>query len=84
VDKPSSPDLAGRGLEEPEQEWARVRLSSAIAEAITTRGWPQRRAAEVLAMDRPRVSSLVRRKTSQSPLNRLIEVSIETMPWPMR
>lgn len=61
------------GFEEPELELAKARLSSKIADEIAMRGWAQRRAADVLGIDQPRVSLLVRGKTGQFSLERLIE-----------
>src|SRR5437879_5095223 len=60
-------------LEEPEIELVKARLSAKIAEAIADRGWTQHRAAKALGIDQPRVSLLVRGKTGQFSLERLIE-----------
>jgi len=59
-------------FEAPELELVKARLSGKIAEEIATRGWTQHEAAEVLGIDQPRVSLLVRGKTGQFSLERLI------------
>jgi predicted XRE-type DNA-binding protein len=78
------------GFEQSELELVKARLPGKIAEEIAARGWTQHRAADVLDMDQPRVSLLVRGKTSQFSLERLIEllerlnhdVRIEATPSP--
>lgn len=62
------------GFDQPEVELAKARLSTMIAEEIAARGWTQRRAAGALGIDQPRVSLLVRGKTGQFSLERLIEL----------
>ena len=66
--------FAALGLAEPERERATARRSSKIAEEIAARGWTQRRAAEILGIDRSRVSLLARGKTGQLSLERRIEL----------
>ena len=60
------------GFEEPEIELAKARLSAKIAAEVAARGWTQHEAAEVLGIDQPRVSLLVRGETGQFSLERLI------------
>jgi predicted XRE-type DNA-binding protein len=92
IERSSGTVFADLGFEEPEMELVKARLSSKIAEEIAARGWTQRRAADVLGLDQPRVSLLVRGKTSQFSLERLIEllerlsydVRIEATPSPTR
>jgi len=60
-------------FEEPEIELVKARLSAKIAEEITRRGWTQHKTAKVLGIDQPRVSLLVRGKTGQFSLERIIE-----------
>jgi predicted XRE-type DNA-binding protein len=72
--EPSSGNVfADLGFDEPELEFAKARLSAKIAEEIGMRGWTQREAADVLGIDQPRVSLLVRGKTGQFSLERMID-----------
>src|SRR3712207_4792884 len=92
IEQSSGNVFADLGFDEPEMELAKARLSSKITEEIAARGWTQRRAAEVLGIDQPRVSLLVRGKTGQFSLERLIEllgrlsfdIRIEATPSPTR
>ena len=61
------------GFEEPEVELAKARLSHKIATEIADRKLTQRAAADFLGIDQPRVSLLVRGKTGQFSLEKLIE-----------
>jgi predicted XRE-type DNA-binding protein len=65
------------GFDDPEIELAKARLSTKIAEEIAARGWTQQQAAEGLGIDQPRVSLLVRGKTGQFSLERLIGLLAE-------
>ena len=72
--EPSSGNVfADLGLDEPKIELVKARLSAKIADEIAARGWTQHKAAKVLGIDQPRVSLLVRGKTGQFSLERLIE-----------
>lgn len=64
--------FADLGFEQPELELAKARLSHKIATEIATRKLTQRAAAEILGIDQPRVSLLVRGKTGQFSLEKLI------------
>ena len=74
IERSSGNVFADVGFVEPEIQPARARLSSKIAEEIAARGWTQGRAAEILGIDQPRVSLLVRGKAGQFSLERLIEL----------
>src|SRR6266542_1104007 len=82
--------FADLGFEQPELELAKARLSHKIATEIATRKLTQRAAAEVLGIDQPRVSLLVRGKTGQFSLEKLIEflerlsydIHIQAVPAP--
>ena len=65
--------FADLGFEQPELEMAKARLSHKIATEIAARKLTQRAAAEILGVDQPRVSLLVRGKTGQFSLEKLIE-----------
>jgi predicted XRE-type DNA-binding protein len=60
-------------FDQPELELAKARLSHTIATEIATRKLTQRAAADILGIDQPRVSLLVRGKTGQFSLEKLIE-----------
>ena len=60
-------------FEQPDLELAKARLSHMIATEIASRRLTQRAAADVLGIDQPRVSLLVRGKTGQFSLEKLIE-----------
>jgi len=71
---PSSGNVfADLGFEQPELELAKAHLSHKIAADITARKLTQRAAAEILGIDQPRVSLLVRGKTGQFSLEKLLE-----------
>ena len=92
IERSSGNVFADLGFDEPEIELAKARLSNKIAEEIAARGWTQRQAADILGIDQSRVSLLVRGKTGQFSLERLIEflgrlsfdVRIEATPSPTR
>lgn len=65
--------FADLGFEQPDLELAKARLSHTIATEIAARKLTQRAAAEILGIDQPRVSLLVRGKTGQFSLEKLIE-----------
>jgi predicted XRE-type DNA-binding protein len=66
--------FADLGFEQPGLELAKARLSHTIATEIAARKLTQRAAAEILGIDQPRVSLLVRGKTGQFSLEKLIEL----------
>ncbi len=92
IEQSSGNVFADLEFDEPDVELAKARLSSKIAEEIETRGLTQRQAGEILGIDQPRVSLLVRGKTGQFSLERIIEllgrlsfdVRIEATPSPTR
>jgi predicted XRE-type DNA-binding protein len=71
---PSSGNVfADLGFEQPELELVKARLSHTIATAIAARHLTQGAAAQLLGIDQPRVSLLVRGKTGHFSLEKLIE-----------
>ena len=73
--EPSSGNVfADLGFEQPDLELAKAQLSQKIAEELAARRLTQRAAAKLLGIDQPRVSLLVRGKTGQFSLERLIEL----------
>lgn len=89
--EPSSGNVfADLGFEEPELELVKARLTSKITQEIEARQLTQRAAANLLGIDQPRVSLLVRGKTGQFSLEKLIQflellsydIRIEAIPSP--
>ena len=82
--------FADLGFEQPELELAKADLSHKIAVELASRKLTQRAAAQILGIDQPRVSLLVRGKTGQFSLEKLIEflerlsfdVHIQAVPAP--
>jgi predicted XRE-type DNA-binding protein len=82
--------FADLGFENPEEELARAELAYKINCIISSRGWTQKRAAEVLGVDQPKVSALVRGRLSGFSIDRLTrflnaldyDVTIEVSPKP--
>lgn len=58
----------------PEEVRAKAGLAHAISEIITRQGWTQERAAEVLGIDQPKVSALMRGRLSGFSLERLLRL----------
>jgi predicted XRE-type DNA-binding protein len=72
--EPSSGNVfADLGFEQPDLELAKAQLSHLIATELAARKLTQRAAAALLGIDQPRISLLVRGKTGQFSLERLIE-----------
>ncbi|HEY3080536.1 MAG TPA: helix-turn-helix transcriptional regulator [Chloroflexota bacterium] len=66
--------FADLGFEQPDLELAKAQLSNKIAAELATRKLTQRAAAVLLGIDQPRVSLLIRGKTGQFSLEKLIEL----------
>lgn len=64
--------FADLGLEQPDLRLAKARIALQIAQVIQDRGLTQARAAELLGIDQPKVSSLVRGKLAGFTLERLL------------
>ena len=73
VEASSGNVFADLGFEQPDLELAKAQLSHKIAEELAARRLTQRAAAALLGIDQPRVSLLVRGKTGQFSLEKLIE-----------
>lgn len=73
IEQGSGNVFADLGFDEPELEMAKAQLSLKIANEIAARKLTQRAAASLLGIDQPRVSLLVRGKTGQFSLEKLIE-----------
>src|SRR5690349_17421525 len=64
--------FADLGFDEPEMELLKARLAQAIAERIAERGITQSAAAAAMGLKQPNVSLLVRGRTENFSLSRLI------------
>jgi predicted XRE-type DNA-binding protein len=82
--------FADLGFDDPEAELARVDLAIQIRNAIKERGITQTEAGRILGIDQPKVSLLMRGRTSGFSLERLMtflnrlgrEVEIKVYPTP--
>jgi predicted XRE-type DNA-binding protein len=64
--------FADLGVADPVGALAKAELARAIGAIITTRGLTQARAAEVLGIDQPKVSALMRGRLSGFSIDRLL------------
>lgn len=73
--EPSSGNVfADLGFEQPDVELAKAQLSYRIAQELTARRLTQRAAAALLGIDQQQVSLLVRGRTGQFSLEKMIEL----------
>ena len=66
--------FADLGFPEPEIELGKAEISRQIAREMKARGLTQGRAAALLGIDQPRVSLVVRGRTEEFSLERLLEL----------
>lgn len=66
--------FADLGFAEPDVELAKAEISRQIAHEMKARGLTQARAAALLGIDQPRVSLIVRGRTEDFSLERLLEL----------
>jgi len=71
VTKSSGNLFADIGVNNPEEALVKARLAHVIARAIEARGVTQSEAADLLGIDQPKVSNLVRGKLSGFSIDRL-------------
>jgi predicted XRE-type DNA-binding protein len=64
------------GLPRPEERLAKAKLASAIQDAIDVRGLTQVQAAELMGIDQPKVSKIVRGRLSEFSTERLLNFLI--------
>jgi predicted XRE-type DNA-binding protein len=64
--------FADLGLPNPEESLAKAELAHKVAELIRKKGLTQKRAAELLEVDQPKVSALVRGQLGGFSIERLI------------
>ena len=71
VKKSSGNVFADLGVSNPEEALVKARLAHVIAESVKSRGLTQARAAELLGIDQPKVSCLVRGQLAGFSIDRL-------------
>ena len=71
VRKSSGNVFADLGIKNPEEAMVKARLAHVISDAITTRDMTQVEAAELLGIDQPKVSRLVRGQLAGFSIDRL-------------
>lgn len=64
--------FADLGVEEPEEALLKAKLAHAISTIIVKRRLTQKRAAEILGIDQPKVSALVRGRVTGYSIERLL------------
>ena len=74
VRKSSGNVFADLGVKDPEEALVKARLAQVISEAITARGMTQVEAAELLGIDQPKVSRLVRGQLAGFSIDRLFRL----------
>jgi len=73
--EPSSGNVfADLGLADAEERMLKAQLAAKIAKVIERKGWTQARAAEVIGLDQPKVSHLLRGRISGFSAERLFAV----------
>jgi predicted XRE-type DNA-binding protein len=73
--EPSSGNVfADLGLPDAQERMLKAQLAARIAELIERKGWTQARAAEVIGLDQPKVSHLLRGRLSGFSAERLFAV----------
>lgn len=74
VTRSSGNVFADLGFANPEEELAKAKLVNALAEVIRDRGLAQAKVAEVLGVDQPTVSKLLRGRTGGFTSDRLMRL----------
>jgi len=64
--------FADLGLPNPEERLAKAKLASAIQDVIEDRGLTQMQAAELMGIDQPKVSKIVRGRLKEFSTERLL------------
>jgi len=64
--------FADIGLPNPAEMLAKAKIASAIQDVIEIRGLTQAEAAEIMGIDQPKVSKIVRGRLSEFSLDRLL------------
>lgn len=71
ITKSSSNVFADIGVNKPDEALVKAKLAHVIAQVIDVKGLTQSEAAELLGIDQPKVSNLVRGKLSGFSIDRL-------------
>ena len=71
IKKSSANIFADLGVQAPEESLVKARLAHVIADAINVRGLTQVEAAELLGIDQPKISRLVRGQLAGFSIDRL-------------
>jgi predicted XRE-type DNA-binding protein len=64
--------FAALGHPDPEMAWAKAKLAHQIGAIVAQQGWTQVQAAQVLDIDQPKVSALVRGRLRDFSIERLM------------
>ena len=76
VRKSSGNVFADLGVKNPEEALVKARLAQVISDAVTVRGMTQVEAAELLGIDQPKISRLVRGQLAGFTIERLFRFVI--------
>ncbi len=76
VEESSGNVFADMGLPNPEERLAKAKLASAIQDVIELRGLTQVQAAELMGIDQPKVSKIIRGRLSEFSTERLLHFLI--------
>jgi predicted XRE-type DNA-binding protein len=72
IERGSGNVFADMGLPDPEQRLAKASLASAIQDVIELRGLTQAEAAQIMGIDQPKVSKIIRGRLSEFSTERLL------------
>jgi predicted XRE-type DNA-binding protein len=72
VSKSSGNVFADLGVDRPEEALAKAKLAAAITDIIASKGLTQTKAAELLGIDQPKISALLRGRLTGFSTDRLI------------
>jgi predicted XRE-type DNA-binding protein len=85
VQESSGNVFADLGLPNPEERLYKAELAHQICQAIAARGLTQTKAAEILGLDQPKVSSLKQGKLKGFSADRLLrflnKLGVESLSW---
>lgn len=76
IERGSGNVFADMGLPNPEERLAKAGLASAIQDVIELRGLTQVQAAEIMGIDQPKVSKIIRGRLSEFSTERLLNYLI--------
>ncbi|AIE85260.1 helix-turn-helix domain-containing protein [Fimbriimonas ginsengisoli] len=76
VERGSGNVFADLGLSNPEERLAKAKIASAIQDVIEARGLTQNQAADLMGVDQPKVSKIIRGRLSEFSTERLLHFLI--------